>query len=148
MSATALFGVWGPYPRTQKVRVSLSRWLVHTPKRKTTQKVHARKIVKKALFSESMTKAYCISVRLPNLKNVMHRSREWVRLLCSTTFFTFGLSFRLYFGGGSPIQISLAGFSDNTALCVKQKNTPIPNRGRSIQCVRRVWDGRAGGPTS
>ena len=97
------------------------RWLEHTPRRKTTRKVHARRIVKKALFSEYVAKAYCISVRLPNFTNVMHRPREWVRLSCSTTFVKFGLSFRLHFGGGSPIQISLAALSDNIALCVNRK---------------------------
>ena len=102
-------------------KYDMSRWLEHTPRRKTTRKVHARGIVKKALFSESVAKAYCISVRLPNFTNVMHRPREWVRLSCSTTFVKFGLSFRLHFGGGSPIQISLAALSDNIALCVNRK---------------------------
>ena len=39
------------------VHAYTSRWLEHTPRRKTTQKSHARRIVKKALFSGYAAKA-------------------------------------------------------------------------------------------
>ena len=80
------YHMWGKKIGRTNGLLSFSRWLEHTPRRKTTRKVHARRIVKKALFSGYVAEAYCISVRLLSGTNVMHRPWASIRLLCSTTF--------------------------------------------------------------